>query len=64
MMANSGARGSMNQIRQLSGMRGLMTDPSGKTIELPVKACFREDLPFWNTSFLRTADAKVLRIRR
>jgi len=44
MMANSGARGSMNQIRQLSGMRGLMTDPSGKTIELPVKSCFREGL--------------------
>ena len=44
MMANSGARGSMNQIRQLCGMRGLMSDPSGKTIELPVKACFREGL--------------------
>ena len=44
MMANSGARGNMNQIRQLSGMRGLMSDPSGKTIELPVKACFREGL--------------------
>ncbi len=44
MMADSGARGSMAQIRQLSGMRGLMTDPSGKTIELPVKACFREGL--------------------
>ena len=44
MMANSGARGSMEQIRQLSGMRGLMTDPSGKTIELPVKANFREGL--------------------
>ncbi len=44
MMADSGARGSMSQIRQLSGMRGLMTDPSGKTIELPVKACFREGL--------------------
>lgn len=44
MMANSGARSTMNQIRQLSGMRGLMTDPSGKTIELPVKACFREGL--------------------
>lgn len=44
MMAHSGARGSMNQIRQLSGMRGLMTDPSGKTMELPVKACFREGL--------------------
>ncbi|HRX13921.1 MAG TPA: DNA-directed RNA polymerase subunit beta' [Eubacteriales bacterium] len=44
MMANSGARGNMSQIRQLSGMRGLMTDPNGKTIELPVKACFREGL--------------------
>ena len=44
MMSDSGARGSMAQIRQLSGMRGLMTDPSGKTIELPVKACFREGL--------------------
>jgi len=44
MMADSGARGSMNQIRQLCGMRGLMSDPSGKTIELPVKACFREGL--------------------
>jgi len=44
MMADSGARGSMAQIRQLSGMRGLLTDPSGKTIELPVKACFREGL--------------------
>lgn len=44
MMANSGARGSMNQIRQLSGWRGLMADPSGKTIELPVKSSFREGL--------------------
>ena len=44
MMADSGARGSMQQIRQLSGMRGLMTNPSGKTIEVPVKASFREGL--------------------
>jgi DNA-directed RNA polymerase subunit beta' len=44
MMANSGARGNMNQIRQLSGMRGLMSNPSGKIIELPVRACFREGL--------------------
>ena len=36
MMANSGARGSTNQIRQLAGMRGLMADPSGKIIELPI----------------------------
>ena len=44
MMADSGARGSMKQIRQLSGMRGLMADPTGKTIEVPVKASFREGL--------------------
>ena len=44
MMANSGARGSMGQIRQLAGMRGLMADPSGKTIELPVRSSFREGL--------------------
>ena len=42
--ANSGARGSMKQIRQLAGMRGLMSDPSGRTIELPVKSNFREGL--------------------
>ena len=44
MMADSGARGSMNQIRQLAGMRGLMADTSGRTIEIPVKANFREGL--------------------
>ncbi|MDD2476900.1 MAG: DNA-directed RNA polymerase subunit beta', partial [Dysgonamonadaceae bacterium] len=44
MMANSGARGNMSQIRQLAGMRGLMKDPSGRTIELPVTSCFREGL--------------------
>ncbi len=44
MMANSGARGSKDQIKQLAGMRGLMTDPQGKTIEIPVKSCFREGL--------------------
>ncbi len=44
MMASSGARGNMSQIRQLSGMRGLMKDPGGRTIELPVKSCFREGL--------------------
>ena len=44
MMANSGARGSKDQIKQLAGMRGLMTDPNGKTIEIPVKSCFREGL--------------------
>ncbi len=44
MMANSGARGSMNQIRQLAGMRGLMANASGKTIEIPIRANFREGL--------------------
>ena len=44
MMANSGARGSMNQIRQLAGMRGLMANTAGKTIEIPIKANFREGL--------------------
>lgn len=44
MMANSGARGSKNQISQLAGMRGLMANPSGKTIEMPIKSNFREGL--------------------
>lgn len=44
MMAQSGARGNDNQIRQLAGMRGLIADTSGKTVELPVKANFREGL--------------------
>jgi len=44
MMANSGARGSTAQIRQLAGMRGLMADPSGQTIEVPIRANFREGL--------------------
>ena len=44
MMAVSGARGSTNQIRQLAGMRGLMASPTGKIIELPIKANFREGL--------------------
>ena len=44
MMADSGARGSDQQIKQLAGMRGLMADTSGRTIELPIKANFREGL--------------------
>ncbi|MEF9989376.1 MAG: DNA-directed RNA polymerase subunit beta' [Christensenellaceae bacterium] len=44
MMANSGARGSINQIRQLAGMRGLMADPNGEIIEIPIRANFREGL--------------------
>ena len=44
MMANSGARGSMAQIRQLAGMRGLIANTAGKTIEIPIKANYREGL--------------------
>ncbi|MDR0589021.1 MAG: DNA-directed RNA polymerase subunit beta' [Spirochaetaceae bacterium] len=44
MMANSGARGSRNQIRQLAGMRGLMAKPSGDIIELPIRSNFKEGL--------------------
>ena len=44
MMADSGARGSMKQIRQLAGMRGLIANTAGKTIEIPIKANYREGL--------------------
>jgi DNA-directed RNA polymerase subunit beta' len=44
MMAHSGARGSMNQIRQLAGMRGLLANTVGKTIEIPIKSNYREGL--------------------
>jgi len=44
MMASSGARGNIQQIRQLAGMRGLMADPSGRIIDLPIKASFKEGL--------------------
>ncbi len=44
MMATSGARGNMKQVRQLAGMRGLMADPKGETIDLPIRANFREGL--------------------
>ena len=44
MMATSGARGSINQIRQLAGMRGLMANTQGRTVEIPIRASFREGL--------------------
>jgi len=44
MMANSGAKGNISQIRQMAGIRGLMTDPSGRIIDFPIKASFREGL--------------------
>ncbi len=44
MMATSGAKGNISQIRQMAGMRGLMTDPSGRIIDFPIKSSFREGL--------------------
>ena len=44
IMATSGARGSKNQIRQVGGMRGLMANATGRTVEIPIKANFREGL--------------------
>ncbi len=75
MMADSGARGSDKQIKQLAGMRGLMADTSGRTIELPIKSNFREGLDVLeyfisahgarkglSDTALRTADSGYLRI--
>ena len=59
LMAHSGARGGVEQIRQLAGMRGLMAKPSGKIIETPIKANFREGLTCWSTSAPRTVPARV-----
>ena len=44
MMDKSGARGNMNQLRQIAGMRGLMASTTGKAVEIPIKSCFREGL--------------------
>ncbi len=73
MMANSGARGSTNQIKQLAGMRGLMASPTGGIIELPIKSNFREGLTVFDyfisahgarkglaDTALRTADSGYL----
>ncbi len=73
MMVNSGARGNINQLSQMAGMRGLMSDPTGRIIELPIRANFREGLSvleyFVSThggrkgladTALRTADAGYL----
>ena len=77
MMANSGARGSDKQIKQLAGMRGLMADTTGHTIELPIKSNFREGLDVLeyfmsahgarkglSDTALRTADSGYLTRRR
>ena len=63
MMAHSGARGSNRQIKQLGGMRGLMASPSGETIELPIKANFREGLSVQDTSFLPMVPERVFLIQ-
>jgi DNA-directed RNA polymerase subunit beta' len=73
MMARSGARGNESQLSQLAGMRGLVADPTGKTIEIPIKANFREGLTvleYFNSTHgtrkgladtaLRTADSGYL----
>ena len=44
MMVKSGARGNMNQLRQIAGMRGLMASTTGKAVEIPIRSCFREGL--------------------
>ena len=63
MMADSGARGSDKQIKQLAGMRGLMADTTGRTIELPIKSNFREGLDvleYFMSAHGRTADSGYL----
>ena len=64
MMADSGARGSAQQIRQLAGMRGLMAKPSGEIIETPITANFREGLRCCSTSSPPTAPARAWPTRR
>ena len=63
MMADSGARGSVNQIRQLAAMRGLMADTQGRTVEIPIRANFREGLNVLEYLFHHTVRVKVLQIR-
>ena len=64
MMSDSGARGSIAQIRQLAGMRGLIANTSGRTIEVPIRSNYREGLMFSNTLLPPAAPVKVLPTRR
>ena len=64
MMANSGARGSTNQIRQLAGMRGRWRTRTVKSLKFRSARTSARALPFWNTSFPRTARGRALPIRR
>ena len=54
LMAVSGAKGNISQIKQMAGMRGLMSDPKGRIIELPIKSSFREASRRWSTSYRPT----------
>ena len=63
MMSDSGARGNVSNFTQLAGMRGLMANPSGRIIELPIKSSFREGLTVLEYLFLHTVRVKVLRIQ-
>ena len=63
MMADSGARGSDKQIKQLAGMRGLMADTTGHTIELPINQTSVKVLTYWSTSCLRMELVKVFPIQ-
>ena len=62
IMSDSGARGNVSNFTQLVGMRGLMSNPKGETIELPIKSSFREGLTASNSLFLLTVHVKVLPI--
>ena len=62
MMAHSGARGNVSQITQLAGMRGLMANPAGRIIELPIKSTSVKDFRSWNTLFRHTGRVKGLLI--
>ena len=64
MMADSGARGNKQQMRQLAGMRGLMADPSGKIIDLPITANFREGIRRCVPPTPATLPAASLTLRR
>ena len=58
-MAFSGARGNISQVRQLVGMRGLMADPQGQIIDLPIKSNFREGLKVTSILFHRMVPERV-----
>ena len=64
IMATSGAKGNIQQIRQMAGMRGLMSDPSGRIIALPIRSSFREGLSVLEYFISTTEPARVLPTRR